>query len=432
MDKNLFDKQMEKLGIYELRSLARSVGVKSPTTKKREELLKLISDIMAGKTTPLYNNRFGRPVKNLSNQDELMSNLLIFGDKELEDKIKKVEIKDHYDLLFKQELSKEDEPLNYNLIEVKGIIRKTEKGSYYALNCLKISVKTYVLIEEKFINENNLIEGDLIEGTAYLSPNKNYAKLNLIQKINGEDKQKNVYDLEKEVIIPQKSLENNFLQGRCKVEVVKDLDASINYIKEKTKVYSLKNCVFVVLGLEISIETKLKLDQIENITEIVSLIEDKSYFSYEKILDTINHVNSLFYHNKNVVMFALDTMSLYRVLDVVFKSSNNIHDERVKYTIRKLLGCAKASQSSSISNIMLFYDYQKTNYLNEYNDLVTLCNSWKFIIGNLLIAHLKSHHVRWLLTTKYKHEEFKIFQKDLRFFAYLASLLKFFLYLHPI
>lgn len=374
MDKSGFCDQIEKLGIYELRSLARSMGVQSPTSKKREDLISAIKDIQSGKLKPKFNN-YGRPVKKLSSQDELLSKLIINGDKELESKIKQQQEDDSDYIVFQQNFDKDDNPLNYNLIKIKGFVRKTEKGSYYALNCLKLSVKTYVIIEEAQVNKYNLIEGDLIEGSAYMHQSKGYAKLNNIQFINGEEKERNVYNFEQDLVIPQRVLDNSFLQGRCKIDVVDDLDNSIEYVKSKSKEFATKGCNCVVLGLEISIETKLKLDRIENITEIVSLIDDESYFSYEKIIDTMNHINSMFYHNKNVVLFVLDAMSLYRVLDSVFKSSPNLHAEQVKHTIRKLMGSAKASSTSSISNIFLFYDYQKNQYLNEFNDMLTITKS---------------------------------------------------------
>lgn len=374
MDKNLLSEQIEKLGIYELRSLARSMGVQSPTSKKREELISAIKDIQSGTLKPQFNN-FGRPVKKLSNQNELLSHLIINGDKELEDKIKKEENDDSEYIVFQQNFDSDDNPLNYNLITFKGIVRKTEKGSYYVLNNLKIGTKTYVLIDDAQVKKFNLIVGDLLEGSAYMHSSKAYAKLNNIQYINGEVKENNIYDLDCELIIPEKYLDETLKQGRCKIDFVDGVDGSINYIEKKSKEYGQKGFKSIVLGLEISIETKLKLDRIENITEIVSLIEDEASFSYDKILDAINHANSMFYHNKNVVLFVLDAMSLYRVLDAVYKSNSIFHDEQVKYLIRKLLGSAKSSKTSSISNIVLFYDYQKNQYVNEYNDLLTIIKS---------------------------------------------------------
>ena len=43
---------LDKLGIYELRTLAREVGVYSPTTLKKNELMDQILNIVSGKEKP--------------------------------------------------------------------------------------------------------------------------------------------------------------------------------------------------------------------------------------------------------------------------------------------------------------------------------------------------------------------------------------------
>ena len=55
--------QLEDLGIYELRYLAREKGVKSPTTKKRDELILSIINIQDGVEKPAQKSRQGRPAK---------------------------------------------------------------------------------------------------------------------------------------------------------------------------------------------------------------------------------------------------------------------------------------------------------------------------------------------------------------------------------
>lgn len=55
------------LGIYSLRDMAREMGVKSPTTLKKEELIERILNIMSGKVAPdMPRTRQGRPPKNKS------------------------------------------------------------------------------------------------------------------------------------------------------------------------------------------------------------------------------------------------------------------------------------------------------------------------------------------------------------------------------
>ena len=58
---------LKSMGIYELRELARQVGVESPTTKKRAELCEQILKINAGELSPnKINLSKGRPPKSVS------------------------------------------------------------------------------------------------------------------------------------------------------------------------------------------------------------------------------------------------------------------------------------------------------------------------------------------------------------------------------
>ena len=65
-------KTIEMMGIYELRTLARNVGVPSPTTLKRQQLLEAIYDILDGvkEATPL--KKVGRPPKKIKLDTSVM------------------------------------------------------------------------------------------------------------------------------------------------------------------------------------------------------------------------------------------------------------------------------------------------------------------------------------------------------------------------
>ncbi len=373
MYNNLIDEEMEKLGIYELRALARKVGVSSPTTKKRDELISAIKDIQSGKSQPNLNNKFGRPVKQLASQDDLLAKLIINGDRELEEKMNPSPVIDSLYIKFEQEMPKSELPLNYNFIEVSGILRVTEKGAHYFLNYLKLSKKTYVLVDEQIVQKYNLIEGDLIYGTAYLSYDKAYAKINTVDLINGIKSTDNNYFDEIKLVIPYKEIKNDGIKfGQCKIEEVSDLDDGINYINERIKEFNKQNIKCVIVALEISIETKLKLDRLENATLIVSTLEDTATLSYEKLCDSLNHTQSLFKHNQNVVVFVMNVLNIYHILDVAFKNNLMVHSEQTEHTIRKLFAQTRASENASVSLYAMYYYNQKELYKNEINDILRI------------------------------------------------------------
>ena len=58
--------EVKRLGIFELRALAREVGVQSPTTKKREELIvNILERINNGQLDDVVVTKKGRPYKRL-------------------------------------------------------------------------------------------------------------------------------------------------------------------------------------------------------------------------------------------------------------------------------------------------------------------------------------------------------------------------------
>ena len=64
------------LGIFELRGLARKLGVPSPTTKRRDELISLILEkIKSGNVIDQTGKKKGRPFKTLSAIDEIYSSI---------------------------------------------------------------------------------------------------------------------------------------------------------------------------------------------------------------------------------------------------------------------------------------------------------------------------------------------------------------------
>ena len=70
--------EVKKLGIFELRGLAREVGVPSPTTKKREELIDNILDrINKGGLDEVVVTKKGRPFKKLAVVDNLLNNMTL-------------------------------------------------------------------------------------------------------------------------------------------------------------------------------------------------------------------------------------------------------------------------------------------------------------------------------------------------------------------
>ena len=74
----------EELNIYELRQIARNIGVYSPTTLKRKDLIDKIEKIKNGELNPyIRKSKQGRPAKNLTNLTVDVNNLTTEKKKEI-------------------------------------------------------------------------------------------------------------------------------------------------------------------------------------------------------------------------------------------------------------------------------------------------------------------------------------------------------------
>ncbi len=374
MENTTYD-ELEELGIHELRTLARSVGVKSPTSKKRQVLIDEIRQIKSGQAKPQFNKRFGRPVKNHGSQDALFSKLIAMGDEELESKLETSNNASFGEIKYEQNLKDFDGEACLKLIDVKGYVRKTQKNGYYFLNYKKISKKVYIIITEEFIEKYNLIEGDIIEGYAYLNSKTNFAKLKSIITLNGTNPADNIYNEEKDFVLPEKVIDiHDFKLGQSQLICTQNRDSSINLINEKVNSLKIDNVKYVALGVDISIETKLKLDKISNLIQVTSMNEETSSFSKDTLIDAINVINSLYYHGYNVVLFILNSLHIYDILDDVY-GNNGKHNENVIMTIKKLFSQCKASNDSSVTIYGMYYNEQIPEYTNELKFVEKIINS---------------------------------------------------------
>ena len=147
------------------------------------------------------------------------------------------------------------------------------------------------------------------------------------------------------------------------------MNEAIDFISNKTNELSQKGYNCVLLGLDVSIQTKLKLNNINNITQIVTLVSDSATFGKDNLFDAINHINCLQKREEKVVVFVLDILGLYHILDVVYKSEFNVHNEEVENTIKKLISLCKVTNKSSVSMCGITFDYQQNDCNNEIKTL---------------------------------------------------------------
>lgn len=93
------NRELQKLDIHELRALARQIGVSSPTSKKKGDLIDCIMSIVTGKTVPEFKNiNRGRPCKQSDVNYSIENYKPIFAINEFTDDFMVASPKDDYSL----------------------------------------------------------------------------------------------------------------------------------------------------------------------------------------------------------------------------------------------------------------------------------------------------------------------------------------------
>ena len=182
MIENISRETLENLGIYELRNVARQVGVYSPTTCKKGDLIEKIMAIVLGEEVP-YTKKTnqGRPAKSISGLDEILK--IFVPTYENENFYQKTHAKEQvFSPTFFENIKVLPEnvesfsgylkmlPNNYAVVFQKGYFENNQ-NSYY--------------ITPTMLKESNLKEGDYVRGFYYYSGKDKPKIVKEISTVNG-------------------------------------------------------------------------------------------------------------------------------------------------------------------------------------------------------------------------------------------------------
>ncbi len=327
---NYKKQELDALGIYELRTVARNIGVKSPTTKKHDELVECILKIQNGEEKASSSNK-GRPPKKISLAS---SNLDL-------DKI-------------------EGEPRNFEyapdsndgfclsscfsgpfkeLYSCQGVLRVVEDKKYIYNH---MGVVRFVMVDDEMCQKYGLKFGDYVVGKAY-NISSRIGKLNSVQEINfanittscGTDDKKIVIKGSKNV----KEIYDNILASEKPIRVAIELE-----VNDYGVITLRDDCIYFYSH---------ELDDIKR--------------SYNALLDCMQVVKELSENNKPFSLYLLDIDYIFIVLSVHLASK---YDAFGNYSdagqfIKTLLAYVK---NSTCGNAVI---YESKNYKrNEYLDAI--------------------------------------------------------------
>ncbi len=363
-DKNLEDfdfdgkmKTISNLGIYELRAVARGIGIQSPTTKKRDELIFLIADILKNNSIEIpHGVSKGRPVKKLENMDNILN---VISDNSM----KNFEIPKTYSyedlIVFAQEI-----PIfeyhSTEALKMTGVLRIVKRSAYFLDN----ENGLIVFVSNENIERLYLENGDYLEVMAYKINNLNQYSAKQILTVNGTllDDYFLLKPKCKNRVLPTKTAKIDDMEvvlGGKNIKIIDSplfLDMQVKAILDK---FDNSDNEVVFLGANIIFEDNMFLKSFKNAIifttnyEISNLTKD-----FNNIVDCINYCERLIALNKNVVLCLFDLVNILNALDLYFSVADGVknqeHFQQSLVIIKRLLGLSSAYSVGTTSTSIIF------------------------------------------------------------------------------
>ena len=358
--------KVSNLGIYELRGLARALGVPSPTTKKRDYLVSAIIDKLDSNNIELVQKAGkGRPFKKMEGIDNILN---LIGEQAVkpQDKIKEFTYDDL--VVLAQEIPV-FEKFSLEEYDVKGVIRAVKNSSYF----IDIEKEGTVFIPENITGQYNLKNGDFIEGYAKnINGKKQYqmTKIIAVNKIEIDEyfpKEENLSEKkfpDKIINIQDKEL---LVGGRNALIINEPIFLNTQNIKFLTSNFEEFDDV-IFLGLNLCSEDKILLNSLnKRVFQFTSEYgRDNLSKNFDCIIDAINLCDRLVLNGEKCLFIVYDVMNILTSLDIYFSNSDAPmkmgHLTQSCIILEKLISLAGCySDGKSCSEILFCNDLDMTD-----------------------------------------------------------------------
>ena len=381
--KNGFDlSNIDAMGVYELRSLARSFGVSSPTTKRVDQLKEEIKKIANGESEPAKASTRGRPPKKLelrplasssTNIPSVLVDILDKHESQNSNIFANMILRANNDLDF----------LNANATEgCSGYVILCSDGSKYFWKESNLfnPQRKLVFIPPSFSCYEKICEGDFVVGTCTSSQKANCMILSSLKSVNDIEFEKlsertflNLSEINIGGKKPFQMFSETVSTGSRYLYHEQNDNALffeiLNEIKNNT------DCMNVFVGLEITPEIQNYL-VLNNISNFVSCFGDSLTKSFETFARAINHCTSLAKDGKSMMIYIYDVVNIHRILNTYFslQSENCQGYSNASQMIKKLFGLGRNLKNSHITVFAACLD-EEINAQDICNDLKKACSA---------------------------------------------------------
>ncbi|MBO5394505.1 MAG: hypothetical protein J6A28_01200 [Clostridia bacterium] len=357
---------IDRLGVFELRGLAREMGIPSPTTKKRDELVALILEnfekggVQEGKV-----QRRGRPFKKLASLEEIISSV-----KETETKSEM-----HYDGILR--FAQEQVPFftSYGESErIEGVARKTERGAiiYSLTSPAKVFVGDIYALEK-------IENGDIVELTGQRVNDQDYYKALSISLINGISatsyQRKEAFEHGSE-IISQKEISlagHKAFEGRRNACLIEEDLYENEALSEIYKYAQETNSKLVLIGANTSFENQIYFKQFGLKWNFTTPYGTDAATNLNKVINGLNYAENCFQNGENVIAVVTDLGGTLLALDESFDVRDSNHARETQVIAKKMLSLAGAYESGKNFTLILFYSEMDKDDKFIGGDLLRVC-----------------------------------------------------------
>lgn len=376
---------LNTLGIYELRELARSIGVSSPTTKKREQLCTEILDISSGAVkVEAKQNKKGRPPKTITKITTMAKDYIPPEILKLQ---KPIERESYSNILMLAQNPSIYGQINSNVNKQIFGYLDSINGHFYLNNLKNNELFKFITfyVPDEIISKYNLREGDKVLAYGKISDNYDCGILEEVLKINDVDvsnwnSKRKVYDISAFDIpsVDTVVFGKNIKKGERTISYFQnDEDAILAIVKEIENLSRNNNLdeKLVFVGIELAPEVIYYGRLNKNLEMFATTYYNNLDESYNAIINAINFCNSTLKDGKSVRMFIFDIMGLVTRLDQYFASqmaSYMGHNISGVQLVKKLVGMGKAiSKDLTITTHSVAFESQRNDefIVNEINKI---------------------------------------------------------------
>ena len=366
MTADIKSESLKKLGVYELRELARKLGVPSPTTKVRKVLEEEIIEYSQKEgTMPL--KRKGRPPKSVKTQS-VEDALDVFLPKTYSEIILlHHEDKEDSDLMQFRKDSAFKEAIAH---EIVGYVRMTQNGKYYVRATSDSAI--VATVSKKIMNEYNLFLGDKVRAYVAGYEGDEFFQLQTIMLLNDEPvvPHRKLDELCTDVVLTDAKVEKLDIEEGGKLLFVAD---SMRESAEKlAPIYTSLPSDYHVVVYAPGISTYQSLMMQKNFKGdfIYALTEDHPVVVFESVDNVKNHVDILTRQKKKVVLFVFDLMAAKNGLQeyLAILSNNMTVKEDIESTkfCMKLVNLSRVLENGASVTVVAvcMKEDQNTNFFN--------------------------------------------------------------------